>query len=692
MKENKLNTFFTWFLIAAVFLLPVFFLPYLVNPLVNSKLLLIFLIAFVSIFVFIIQSLKNKSWEFIKTPFTLPIIGFAILIVISSLVSHQYPSKQLLGLGGVYLSFATIILLAPSLIKEKISKWFILANNIAALVLSVLAILQLFGLGLATIINKLAVLGLPNTLAFSLSGATFVAIQFLSVVLLSNVFDQKNWRNSLFNKITTIFIAIALGISIWSIMPGGEARFQSLSLVSSASIAKDSLTFTKNALFGYGPDSYGNAYNILKPIWINGLSYWKFTFDSAFNIPLTIIVSGGLIAFLAYLLFLWKTFVAVKKSDDQEPFLKVFIFGILAWQFLAPINMVMFALLAIALAFFVAAHQGQYKKVNFSVHRLSDLLNRDKLAKIRNYIFLASNVAFILAAALLVFISAKTFIAYNLLYRSNASVSRNEIAKAYDYQKTAKNLTPQLDFVRRSYSLINLQIAIALSNKANITPAEQEQVLQLVNQAIREAKAATVLDPSNYQNWSVLAQIYMQLLGTTEQAKQEAFNALARAATYNPSDPELRIILGQLFLNTNKYSEAITFFNQAIERKPDLFIAHYYLATALTANGQLLEAKSSLISSLNLLTKDTEEYKAVEKELNILTTQIESNDKAKKDGQDTLAPAKAGTPAAPIAPVVTPTVTPASGSSGLSNLLDKKDTEAVIQNGALTSDQTLVEN
>ena len=683
MKENKLNTFFTWFLLVAVFLLPVFFFPYLINPLVNSKLLLVFIVGFVSIFTFIAKSLQNKSWEFIKTPFTLPLIAFAGLVLVSSLVSHQYPSKQLLGLGGVYLIFSSIILLGPTLLKEKFSKWFIIANNSAALLLSVLSIFQLFGLGLPLLINRLSVLGLPNNLAFSLTGATFVTVQFLSIVLLANVLDQKSWRESIFNKVTTLFIAVALGINIWSILPGGEARFQSLSLAGSASIAKDSLTFTKNALFGYGPDSYGNAYNILKPIWINGFSYWKFTFDSAFNLPLTIIVSVGLIAFLVYLIFLWKTVTTVRSSDNQELFLKTFIFAGLTWQLLAPVNSVMFILLAIAMVFLINANQDKYKKVNFSVHRLSDLLNRGKLAKIRNYIFLSSNILLLVAASLAFYVSAKTFIAYHLLYKASASVTKNEVAKAYDYQKNAKNLAPQLDFVRRSYSLTNLQIAIALSSKTDISVAEQEQVLQLVNQAIREAKAATILDPQNYQNWSVLAQIYMQLLGVTSQAQQEAFNSLARAATYNPSDPELRIILGQLFLNTNKYSEASTFFNQAVERKPDLFIAHYYLAKALIANKQLPEAKSSLLNSLNLLNKDTEEYKAVEKELNALVVQIESNNKANKDasGLD-------------LAPVIqaSNSALPNETDSNLSNLLDKKDTESVIQEGALTPDQNLVEN
>lgn len=681
MKENRLNTFFNWINVAIVLLLPVFFLPFIFNPLTNSKLLLLLLLGFINALVFVIYSLKKRSWEIIKTPITLPLLGFALLILISSLVSHQYPSKQLLNLGGAYLSFASIVLLAPVLLKNQFKRYFFLASNSAALILSVLSIFQLFGLGIAPLINRLSALELPNSLAFSLSGATFITVQFLSVVLLSNVFDQKTWRSSLFSKISTVVIAVALGINIWAISPGGEAKFQSLSLLASANIAKDSLTFTKNALFGYGPDSYGNAYNILKPIWINGLSYWRFTFDSAFNLPLTIIVSLGLIAFLVYLLFIWKTLIVLKKDSDQEPFLKAFIFTTLIWQLFAPVNLLMLALFAIALAFLIASNKDQYKKVNFHVHRLSDLLNRGKLVKIRNYIFLSSNILALIAISLGLYFSIRTFVAYHLLYKSNVSIGQNEVAKAYDYHKQAKMLAPEIDVIRRSYSLINLQIAIALSNKADITPAEQEQVLQLVNQAIREAKAATVLDPGNYQNWLILAQIYMQLLNTTDQAMQEAFNALAKAATYSPSNPEVRLALGQLFLSVNRPTESINFFDQAIERKPDLFAAHYYLAQAFKASNQLKDARSALISALNLLVKDSEEYKVVEKELNTIISRLENST------TDTKIDDSVPSISTDSADLISPT-----NNSNLSNLLDQQETEAVIQDGALTPDQNLVEN
>lgn len=701
MKENKLSAAFTWCLLILVFLLPIFFFPYLVNPIYNSKLALIFLLAFITVFVFLSQSLQKKRWQFIKTPITLPLLIFAALVIISSLVSHQYPSGQFLGVGGIYLSFATIILLAPSILdRENQNKRFSMAINLVAILLSAMSILQFFGIGPASLFSKLSVWQLNNDLSFTLTGSAFVTIQLLSVVILSNVFDQKTWKSSTFNKIVTMLAAIALGINIWAVLPGGQASFQNLSLTASASIAKDSLVLTKNAIFGYGPNSYDNAFNILKPVWINGTDVWQANFDSGFNLPLTLIVSLGVVGLLAYLVFLWKAFVTVNDSDEQNTFLKIFIIGTLIWQFFSPANLVMFPILAIALAFFISANSSKYRKTNFgaghsnSLEDASELnIDRIKLAKIKNYTLLGSNIILFVAFIFAFYVSGKSFVTYYLLYQSNVDISNNNIVKAYDDYNQAKNLSPRLDFVRRNNALIDLNIAIAMSNKTDATTADQDQVLQLVNQSITEAKAATILGPLNYQNWYTLSQIYMQLLGTTDQAQQEAFNALAKAITYNPSSPELRLAMGQLFMNGKDYTNAVTFFTQAVDRKADLPASHYYLAQALMANEQWTEAQTSLNNTLALLEKDSDNYKAVQKDLELVNAKIEAA-KSTEATQNTTSQQPTNTNEAPQnvdsgAMLDLPNI---STESGLSNLLNQQDAETAIQDGALTPDQNLVEN
>lgn len=698
-KENKLSTLFTWLLLLVSFLLPTFFFPYFINPFYNSKLALTFLVAFASVFAFILQSLQKKKWQLVKTPFTWPLLIFAVLVIVSSLISNQYSSSQFLGVGGIYLSFVAIVFIAPSILNgENLNKKFSLAINIASFLLSIMSILQFFGIGIASFVGKISVWQLADNLSFTLTGFTFATIQLLSVVLLSNVLDQESWNKSLFNKVVTVLAAIALGINIWAVLPGGQAYFQNLSLTASATIAKDSLALTKNAIFGYGPDSYSNAFNILKPIWINGLDIWQTTFDSAFNLPLTMVVSLGALGLVIYLVFLWKTFATVNKGDKGNTFLKIFIIGALVWQFFSPMNLVMFTLLAVALAFFVSSNRSQYKKMSFSVYHPSYLegngeFNSDqaKLAKVKNYVLVGSNAALFVIFSLALYVSSRSLIAYNLLYQSNGNINNNDIVKAYDNYNQAKNLAPKLDFVRRNNALINLNIAIAISNKTDATTAEQEQVLQLINQAITEAKAATVLGPLNYQNWYALAQIYMQLIGTTDQAQQEAFNALAKAITYNPSSPELRLIMGQLFMNGKDYVNAATFFNQAVERKTDLPAAHYYLAQAFMANEQWTDAQTSLNNTLAILEKDSDDYKTVEKDLTAVNARIEAA-KTTGEGSSSAATQPAVQGQQEASDSANLTIPNMDSESGLSNLLDQQETESVIQDGALTPDQNLVEN
>lgn len=678
MRENKFNAFFGWVLLTTVFLLPLFFWPQLTSPLINSKLLILLFFTLIGGLFFIGKSVHKQAFELIKSPFVIPLLVFGLIVLISSLANYQYPLKQLMGMGGAYLSLVGVVLLAPSLIEEKTSKLFAKTINLSVAALGLLSILQAFGFGIGPLIGRLSHLEIPNSLAFSPSGAAFISIQLFTVVLLGNFFDHKKLFSSFLLKVTSLIILIALVLNLRAVLPGGEARFQSLSLSDSVALVTNSMTFTKSALLGYGPESYGNAYNILKPIWINGSDYWRFTFDSGFNLPLTMAVSLGLIGTIAYLFFMLQLGISLKKSSGSV-FLRSFLAGILLWQLFSPVNPLMWGLLAIATSLLVFDQQNEYKKIKFSVHQLGDLLNHNKWVQSRKYLFWGTTITALILLTAAVFTTGKVALAYHWLHRGSVSISQNDAYAAYEHHQQAKNLAPELDFIRRNSAALNLQLAVALSNKADISSVEQEQVLQLVNQAIREARAAVILDPANYQNWLMLAQIYLQLIDTTDQAFQEAFNALAKAVAVNPNNPEIRLMLGELFFKTGKNQDAAVFFGQAVERKANLAIAHYYLARALEANEQLNEARAAYTSFLLLTDKESADYKAVEDELNALLQRIES-------AGSNISPAEVATSSAVLESNLD------SNESILSDLLDSQAAETIIQEGALSSDQDLIQN
>jgi tetratricopeptide (TPR) repeat protein len=130
----------------------------------------------------------------------------------------------------------------------------------------------------------------------------------------------------------------------------------------------------------------------------------------------------------------------------------------------------------------------------------------------------------------------RLFVAYYHLFSADRAAFKNEPARLYDHQRQAVLASPYLDLVRRQYAMTNLQLALALSTNKNPTEADRTQITQLVSQAIREAKAATIIDPTNSQNWVALAEIYRNL-GNAKEANQWTITALVSAIGTDPPIP-----------------------------------------------------------------------------------------------------------------------------------------------------------
>jgi tetratricopeptide (TPR) repeat protein len=678
------RAFFSYFITGATFLLPLFFVPYLANLLVNSKLLILFAIALVVAAAAIVNFYKTHSFTIPKNQLFWPTAGFALAVLTATFFNYTYQSKQFMGMGGAYLSFSLIVLFLPHLHTHLAASRLRSALNAATLVIALSSLAAAFNYGPAIIINAISGLELPSSLDFSLTGSILANIQLLSVVIIANLANLSYLRQSWLAKSTVVLGLIALGLNIWTILPGKTTTLQLLPLNTSVAIVRSSLSLTKNALIGTGPDGYGNAYNLLKPNWVNGTPYWQFTFESAINVPLTIVVSLGLLGLASYLWLSWRALVITKQSwlsAMQQPtanphlFWSAIVALALLWHWFTPTNVMMLAILAIALSLLVSQTQANS---SFLLMRLPTLVGKwhQRFTNSRSYLFHALLFALTGLGIWVTVITSRNFLAYYFLQRGNMQLAQSNITGAYEAYQQAKNYAPRIDFVRRNFSTINMQIAIALSNKTDLQPAEQDQVLKLINQAIREAKAASILDPYNYLNWLTLGQIYSQLTDSTQQAEQEAFNALAKAATYNPNNPEVRIALGQLFLQTNRLTNAVIFFGQAIERKPDMFLAHYLMAQALRAQRDYQSARDYLLSSVELLDLHSEDYKRINQEIQELEQLIETGE------ENSTSTASATLDESDDAEVLT---------TDLGQVL-QSSAEAIIQEGALSSEEALVGN
>jgi tetratricopeptide (TPR) repeat protein len=663
-RERKstldLSAIGTWVLLGFLALLPVIIVPFTNNFIGHSKLFLILTTAIITALLFFIRSFKSRVWRVIVSPITLPLVLFGLAVAASTFFTENYPVQNLLGLGGVYLSSILLAVLGSSLIKKEKADWVIPTMVVSACVVSIASLLQLFGWGPTRLINLITGFEIEHNLIFNLSSSSFVAIQVTIVALVGAISRLlKTKKISTFEVITLPILVFGLGLHLWSLLPSQQAAITLPPLSSGWSVALDSLRVPKAALIGQGPEAYATTFARYKPTWLNGEEYWQYNFGSAMGLPLTFIVQLGFLGLAAWAILAARFFATSKKSEaiKSSP-LTVMLVAIFLMQLVLPPSYILLGLQGALLAFWMAKFSDEFSTLKLRALSATFAANsRISASKNNNNqtekVFSLATNGIVIAGLLIVgYMTGKAYASYHQLYLANKALVANDGVAVYEHQRQAVTLNPYLDSTRRSYASTNLQIATALSNKTDVTEQEQEQISQLVQQAVREANAATTIDPLDSTNWSILAQIYEQLIGSVEEADQWAVNAYVSAIQVSPADPLLRIQLGNVLLGQEDAQQAANLFSQAVNLKPDLAAGYYHLGRAQQLGQDLLASRQSWQQALALLIPESEDYVALTQGLEQLEEAIEAAglNEEPVEGVQGQVPGAAVTPDAQTAP------------------------------------------
>ena len=633
-KENSaldLSTLGTWVLLGFIALLPVIIVPFTNNFIGHSKLFFILATAIITALLFFIRSFKSRVWKIIVSPITLPLVLFGLSVAASTFFTENYPVQNLLGLGGVYLSSVLLAILGSSLVKKEKADWVIPTLVVSACVVSISSLLQLFGWGPTRLINLITGFEIEHNLIFNLSSSSFVAIQVTIVALVGAISRLlKTKKVTTFEVIALPILVFGLGLHIWSLLPSQEAAITLPPLSSSWSVALDSLRVPKAALIGQGPEAYATTFARYKPTWLNGEEYWQYNFGSAMGLPLTFIVQLGFLGVAAWVILAARFFTTSKKSEaiKNSP-LTWMLVSIFLMQLVLPPSYILLGLQGALLAFWIAKYSDEFSTLKLRALSATLAANnkvstsKESGNQTEKIFSLATNGVIIAGLLITSYMTGKAYASYNQLYLAGKASVANDGVAVYEHQRQAVTLNPYLDSTRRSYASTNLQIATALSNKTDVTEQEQEQISQLVQQAVREANAATTIDPLDGTNWSILAQIYEQLIGSVEEAEQWAVNAYVSAIQVSPADPLLRIQLGNILLAQEDAQQAANLFSQAVNLKPDLAASYYHLGRAQQLGQDLLGSRQSWQQALALLIPESEDYIALTQGLEQLEAAIE---------------------------------------------------------------------
>lgn len=195
------------------------------------------------------------------------------------------------------------------------------------------------------------------------------------------------------------------------------------------------------------------------------------------------------------------------------------------------------------------------------------------------------------------------------------AAAKNDGSKTYNEQIKAIGANSWSAEYRRVYSQTNLALAMTMLSNKDISDEDKQKAAVLVQQAVREGKAAVALDSQNPTYWSNLASIYKQLIGLVDGAADWSYQAYNQMVILDPVNPMSRLDLGGLLFAANRLEEADRVFEMVVSNKPDFANGWYNWSYTAKRLGKLGDAVSRLSQAVALVPVDSGDYEKASKEL-----------------------------------------------------------------------------
>src|SRR5258708_2248651 len=499
----------------------IFFLP---------KQLALGAVVLVSLILFGLKSVADKTVRFRRTPFDLPVLLFIVAVFISSVLADN-KAESIVAFARLFFSDALYYLITNTA-KTKKAVYFLVGAFIGGGVLtSFLSVFSFF---------KIYVLPFSFTKSqiFTPMGTLTDQAIYTAVCLALSLYFVLNWRKANKTKLSNTKPLI-LGLLVIGVL-GLVAEVAGLILtlysliklqnpiilpfatgfqVSFAVISQDVNRTILSFLFGSGIGTFGTDFAKFKQAIFNQTNYWNLTFFRSSSFVLELLATTGIIGLLTYLNLVYR---AVKQKPLFFPLILLLIVS-----FVLPFSIVLQVLVFVILAL-NAAWQGLTSKEYFDVELglvtlKSGLVavTADEKREVKHG--LSRLLPFFIFLLILIFVggfgfySTKYAMANVLFQKSLIAASQNNGSQAYQQQSQALQLFRYNDAYHRLFSQTNLALAntLSASTPKNASPSAQTQqtIYTLIQQSISSAREATTLSPQSAVNWQNLSSVSRSLIG-----------------------------------------------------------------------------------------------------------------------------------------------------------------------------------
>lgn len=571
---NKISNFTILFF---TFLFPVFFLPFTSEYYEYNKMVLFIS---VSIFLFFISGLtmiKERKLKIVKSSFGLSLFLITVITILSTLIQSPNIASSLLTplsasswIAGLVFYFSSMGM-AGQKDKERVINVLIFSS----LFVSLYTILLFFKI-------------IPPS-AVTPAGTLFFTFIFLLVILVCIMTAFIKYRTRLFYHFS--FFLTALSLCLLAILLTTSQKPILLPHIYGWTIFLEVLKNPKTLLLGTGPANFVTAFTLAKPFSFNAAPFWNIIFTSSSSYLLTLATESGLVSATLFLLLFVKSL--------KPPLIP--LLAVLLLTMILPANMTIFITLIILLA--VSARKEIF--IEFDLSKLGRLI----------YLFV---IPVLILSAFPLYFLGKAYGAEIFFKKSLDMMSKGLGNEVYQYQIEAISYHPFPDSYHLAFSQTNLALANALARKKELTNEDKQNIPRLVQQAIDQAKIATVLNRTNILNWDNLGRTYASLINFAADSDKWAIQSYEQRNLLDPLNPGGYLTLGGFYLMLNKYAEAESQFRKAVMLKPDFANAHFNLGLTLKGQKKYEEARKELEITRSYLKDNSPDAQKVDAEINTL--------------------------------------------------------------------------
>lgn len=302
-------------------------------------------------------------------------------------------------------------------------------------------------------------------------------------------------------------------------------------------VAKSVLS--ESLILGYGPENFSLAFDRFGAGKLAGSSLSGLKFFDATSEVINFAVHGGAVMVLAFLFLLWMAVLSVKNGlasggKDYVGTAAAFVAATAA-MFVYPANLTLMFLFYSLLALLVLSSGGERKLYNIEEKAATSLVS--SLGFVGTLILVLVELYF-----------GATLYAADMKYAK--ALGEKDTQKQVELLAQAISLNGNDDRYYRSASQAALNLLAAeLNAKADKNDAQRGTRIQnYMGSAINLAKRAAEIAPKETNNWTNLGSVYQGLIGLIGGVDELAEQSFAGAVERRPGDANIYNAMGNVFL------------------------------------------------------------------------------------------------------------------------------------------------